>query len=149
LTGATLLGRGQGGAVDWFILNLGQLNREAGHTNWDIIVSKAFRSSRDVIIRTNALSDAATFYESVLGLSAVRHSDTLIGFETGAFCLYVESGERHGPVFEFLAADIEDAKRELLTAGCVVVEENASMPRCYIQDPFGVVFNLCQVPPGK
>jgi hypothetical protein len=30
----------------------------------------------------------------------------------------------------------------LLKAGCVVVEEDASVPRCYLRDPFGLVFNL-------
>jgi predicted enzyme related to lactoylglutathione lyase len=105
-------------------------------------VANAFRSSRDVIIRTNALAEAAKFYESVLGLPAVQHSDTLIGFETGAFCLYVEAGEEHGPVFDFLVADVEGAKRRLVSAGCVVVEENPSIPRCYVRDPYGVVFNV-------
>jgi predicted enzyme related to lactoylglutathione lyase len=90
------------------------------------------------------LAEAAKFYGSVLGLAAVQESDTLIGFETGAFCLYVEKGEKHGPVFEFLVADIEDTKNRLVAAGCIVVEEDASIPRCYIRDPYGVVFNIGQ-----
>jgi hypothetical protein len=77
-----------------------------------------FRSSRDVIVRTEALSDAETFYTSVLG------------FETGSFCLYVESGASHGPVFEFLVPDVGAAKARLLCAGCVLIEEDPSVPRC-------------------
>jgi predicted enzyme related to lactoylglutathione lyase len=110
----------------------------------EMIAATAFRSSRDVIIRALALAEAAKFYGSVLGLPAMRHSEKLWGFETGAFCLYVEEGEMHGPVFEFLVADVEEAKQRLVAAGCVVVEENASIPRCYIRDPYGVVFNIGQ-----
>ena len=107
-------------------------------------MSSTFNSSRDVIIRTAAWREATTFYESVLGLPIVYRSDTLMGFETGALCLYVEKGEQHGPVFEFLVPDVEAAKAAVLSAGCSIQEENDSLPRCYIRDPFGVVFNIGQ-----
>ena len=103
---------------------------------------KAFHSTRDVIIRTEAWEAATKFYAAVMGLPVSHRSDTLMGFETGSFCLYVEKGKDHGPVFEYLVPDVETAKRELLAAGCNVVEENAAVPRCYIQDPYGVVFNI-------
>ena len=71
-----------------------------------------------------------------------------MGFETGAFCLYVEKGKAHGPVFEFLVADVQAAKRRLVAAGCTVLEEDASVPRCYVRDPYGVAFNIGQAPAG-
>jgi predicted enzyme related to lactoylglutathione lyase len=108
-------------------------------------MASAMRSTRDIIIRTEAWAQAAAFYESVLGLQVTHRSETLAGFETGAFCLYVEKGPEHGPVFEFLVPDVEAAKRRLLAAGCAVQEEDASVPRCYIRDPYGVVFNIAQV----
>jgi hypothetical protein len=37
---------------------------------------------------------------------------------------------------------VEPAKRVLLLAGCSVVEEDPGIPRCYLRDPFGMVFNL-------
>jgi predicted enzyme related to lactoylglutathione lyase len=49
---------------------------------------------------------------------------------------------RMGPVFEFCVTDVNKAKQDLLTAGCAVVAEDASVPRCYIKDPHGLVFNL-------
>jgi catechol 2,3-dioxygenase-like lactoylglutathione lyase family enzyme len=107
-------------------------------------MANEFRSTRDIIIRTDALPEAAEFYRSVFGLPVVHHQDTLVGVETGAFCLYIEKGEKHGPVFEFLVANMDDAKRKLLSAGCTVVEDNPAIPRCYIRDPYGVVFNLAQ-----
>jgi predicted enzyme related to lactoylglutathione lyase len=107
-------------------------------------VENKFRSSRDVIIRTDAWAKATKFYGSVLGLPVTHRSKTLVGFETGAFCLYVEKGDGHGPVFEFLVPDIQAAKRRLVAAGCTVLEENPSIPRCYIRDPYGLVFNIGQ-----
>src|SRR5271155_5379494 len=107
-------------------------------------MSKYFRSARDVIIRTNRFEEAVKFYESVLGFRGIRHKETLVGFETGNICLYVEKGRKHGPVFEFLTPSIKIAKRKLVAAGCAIVEENPSVPRCYVRDPFGMVFNIGQ-----
>jgi catechol 2,3-dioxygenase-like lactoylglutathione lyase family enzyme len=118
--------------------------RSVRRRNEEATVSDAFRSSRDVIIRTDAWLEATKFYESVLGLPVVYRSGTIMGFETGSFCVYVEKGEEHGPVFEFLVPDVQAAKRALLSAGCSVQEENDSVPRCYIRDPFGMVFNIGQ-----
>ena len=109
-----------------------------------LTMGNAFRSSRDVIIRTDAWADAAKFYGTVLGLPVVHQSKTLLGFETGSFRLYVEKGKEHGPVFEFLVPDVQATKRRLVAAGCTVQEEDASIPRCYIRDPYGVVFNIGQ-----
>jgi predicted enzyme related to lactoylglutathione lyase len=105
-------------------------------------VAREFQSSRDVIIRTSAWAEATEFYSSILGLPVTQRSATLMDFETGSFCLYVEKGKEHGPVFDFLVSDVQAQKRRLVAAGCTVLEENASIPRCYIRDPFGLVFNI-------
>ena len=102
------------------------------------------RSSRDVIIQTDNWAKAIEFYETILGFPVTHRSPTLMGFETGAFCLYVEKGNRPGPVFDFLVPDMPSTKSRLIAAGCAVVEENPTVPRCYIQDPFGLVFNIEQ-----
>jgi catechol 2,3-dioxygenase-like lactoylglutathione lyase family enzyme len=105
-------------------------------------MNTAFRSSRDVIIRTNDWAAASTFYTATLGFEAVYRGDKLIGFETGSFRLYVEKGAEHAPVFDFLVADVQAAKAALLAAGCTLVEEDADVPRCYVRDPYGVTFNI-------
>jgi catechol 2,3-dioxygenase-like lactoylglutathione lyase family enzyme len=104
------------------------------------------RSSRDVIIRTRNLPAALRFYEGVLGFSVASRAEAIVGLETGAFRLYVEAGEAHTPVFDFLVADVPATRAQLISAGCVLVEEDASIPRCYLRDPFGLVFNLGQAP---
>ena len=105
-------------------------------------MNKGLKTSRDVILRTKEWSKALRFYGRVLGLPVVLRHKTLVGFDAGSFRLYVEQGEAHGPTFEFLASDVEATKKRLLKAGCVVVEEDASVPRCYVRVPFGLVFNL-------
>jgi catechol 2,3-dioxygenase-like lactoylglutathione lyase family enzyme len=107
-----------------------------------------FRSTRDVIIRTSDWDRALKFYGSVLSLPVVYRSENLVGFETGSFLLYVERSagpdSGHGPVFEFLTPDLAAARQRLLAVGCSIEEENSSVPRCYIRDPFGLVFNIGQ-----
>jgi catechol 2,3-dioxygenase-like lactoylglutathione lyase family enzyme len=100
------------------------------------------RSSRDVIIRTSEPSQAQDFYGGILGLAVTDETESILRVDTGAIRLFVESGPPHGPVFDFLVADVQAVKAKLLAAGCTLVEEDSSVPRCYIRDPFGLVFNL-------
>jgi predicted enzyme related to lactoylglutathione lyase len=109
----------------------------------------SFKSTRDIILRTEKWSEVIAFYGSVLGLPMVHKEATMLGFESGSFRLYVERGKEHGPVFEFLVVDVEAAKRQLLDAGCTIVEEDPSVPRCYVKDPFGLVFNVGQASESK
>ena len=48
-----------------------------------------------------------------LACPITERSETIVGFETGSFCLYVERGKEHGPVFDFLVPDIQ--KRQAAT----------------------------------
>ncbi len=105
-------------------------------------MTPALKSSRDIIIRTPALQEAVKFYSLVLGLPITFESKTLVGFETGSFCLYIEKGEEHRPAFEFLVQDVEATKQKLVAVGCEVVEEDPTVPRGHIKDPFGLVFNI-------
>jgi catechol 2,3-dioxygenase-like lactoylglutathione lyase family enzyme len=105
-------------------------------------MTNSCKSSRDVIIRTDNSKEAIAFYESVLGFRISDRFGEIIGFETGAFRLYVEEGKPHGPVFDFLVANVAETKERLLANGCVLIEENPAVPRCYLMDPFGLVFNI-------
>jgi predicted enzyme related to lactoylglutathione lyase len=100
------------------------------------------QSSRDIIIRTGSWADAVHFYEQVLGFTVASRAEGMVGFETGSFCLYVEKGPSHGPVLEYLVPDVGTTRDLLVRAGCTVVEEDPSLPRCYVRDPYGVTFNI-------
>jgi predicted enzyme related to lactoylglutathione lyase len=105
-----------------------------------------FKASRDIIIRTENWPEALKFYGTVLSLPITERSETIVGFDAGAFCLYVERGKEHGPVFDFLVPDIQEAKRQLVASGCTVLEEDPEVPRCCIKDPNGMTFNVGQSP---
>jgi catechol 2,3-dioxygenase-like lactoylglutathione lyase family enzyme len=100
------------------------------------------RSSRDVIVRTPDLKAAAEFYQQVMGLTVTQRTGHIIGFETGALQLFVEQGDALPAVLDFLVPDVRATKAVLVAAGCTIVEENPNVPRCYMRDPFGLLFNL-------
>lgn len=99
-------------------------------------------STRDVIFRTGNLAAAKAYYHGALGFPIVTDSERMLGFDTGAITLYFEPGDANGAVFEFEVDDIAKAKSEMLARGCTLVEENPAIPRCYVRDRFGLVFNL-------
>jgi catechol 2,3-dioxygenase-like lactoylglutathione lyase family enzyme len=112
-------------------------------------MTNPIRSSRDIILRTDQWEQAVSFYESVLGFAVIWRSESMVGFETGTLCLYVEKGAPHGPVLDFLTPDVSALRDRLLAAGCNLIEESPSAPRCYLQDPFGLVFNLGTASSGR
>ncbi len=100
------------------------------------------KSTSDVMLRTSDLQDAKEFYNGVLGYAIVSESQRVVGFDTGSFILYFEHGDENGSVFEFEVDDVEAAKNKLLANGCTLIEEDPSLPRCYLRDRFGLIFNL-------
>ena len=101
------------------------------------------RSSRDVLLQAEDIDQAARFYETKLGLTVFLREDRLIGLDAGAFRLFLDKGPSYGPVFEFFVDDLTAAKARLTAAGCRI-EEDPSVPRCYVRDPYGLVFNIAQ-----
>jgi predicted enzyme related to lactoylglutathione lyase len=101
-------------------------------------------STRDILIQTEQPAAARAFYEDILGFSVFADDPTMCGLETGSFRLFIDPAPSLGPVLEFAVDDLVVMKARLLAAGCQVIEENAAIPRCYLRDPFGLIFNLRQ-----
>jgi len=106
-------------------------------------------STSDVMLRTNDLQDAKRFYHVTLGFPIVTESERVIGFDTGSIVLYFELGDPNGSVFEFEVDDLEDAKQKLLGNGCSLIEEDPKLPRCYLRDRFGLIFNITKSYAGR
>jgi catechol 2,3-dioxygenase-like lactoylglutathione lyase family enzyme len=100
------------------------------------------KSTSDVMLRITDFGDAKAFYHGVLGFPIVVDSERVIGFDTGSIVLYFERGDANGSVFEFEVDDVNEAKTRLLAQGCSLIEENPAIPRCYMSDRFGLIFNL-------
>ena len=101
-------------------------------------------ATRDVLLQAEDIDQAARFYETELGLTVFLREDRLIGLDAGAFRLFLDKGPSYGPVFEFFVDDLAAAKARLTAAGCRIEQEDPSVPRCYVRDPYGLVFNIAQ-----
>jgi predicted enzyme related to lactoylglutathione lyase len=102
-----------------------------------------FRMSPNVAVRTQQVSDAVEFYSKVLGFTNRSTSPDLADLDADPLNLFViEDHEISGPVMELFVDDLEQARDELLAHGCKVLRWRGKGQDCYIQDPFGVVFNL-------
>jgi catechol 2,3-dioxygenase-like lactoylglutathione lyase family enzyme len=102
------------------------------------------KTGRDVICRARDLDAVKAYYAGELGFPIVLDTDSMVGFDTGAVTLYYERGETGSPVFEFFVDNVDRAKARLTTAGCKIVEEDGSVPRVYLRDRFGLVFNITE-----
>ena len=99
-------------------------------------------ATRDIIIQVEDLAAARAFYEEVLGFVVFMDRPHMVGLETGALRLFVEKAAPFGPVLDFLVEDVQASKARLTAAGCRLDQEDASVPRVYLTDPFGLTFNL-------
>jgi catechol 2,3-dioxygenase-like lactoylglutathione lyase family enzyme len=102
------------------------------------------RATSDVMLRTNDFKSAKAYYNGVLGFPTIAEAENLLGFDLGEFVLYFEHGDGNGSVFEFEVPNLAEAKERLFAQGCTLVEENPALPRCYLRDPYGLIFNLTE-----
>ncbi|MGB2605892.1 MAG: hypothetical protein WBC78_19975, partial [Candidatus Sulfotelmatobacter sp.] len=56
--------------------------------------------------------------------------------------LFIERGPAMGAVMEVTVDNVEETKARLVRNGCRVVKDEPDFPRCYIQDPHGLIYNL-------
>jgi|ERR1700693_237525 len=96
------------------------------------------------MLRTQDFATAKSYYADVLGFPIVVDAENLLGFDLGGFVLYFEHGDDNGAVFEFQVPDVAEARERLLAQGCVLLEEDPKIPRCYLRDRFGLIFNVTQ-----
>jgi len=104
------------------------------------------RTSRDILLQTPHLQQAAAFYRNQLGMRVFLNTPDLVGLDAGGFNLFLDCAPSLGPVLEFLVDDFPAARRRLLDEGCTLIVEDPTIPRCYLRDPFGLIFNLAADP---
>ena len=54
----------------------------------------------------------------------------------------IEDDEFQGPVLELFVDDLDAARQELVANGCKVLRWRGKGQDCYIEDPFGVIYNI-------
>ncbi len=70
------------------------------------------------------------------------HSSVAFLPATGHINLFIERGPALGPVLEVAVDSVEEAKRRLVKNGCEIIKDEPDFPRCYVKDPFGLIYNL-------
>jgi catechol 2,3-dioxygenase-like lactoylglutathione lyase family enzyme len=100
----------------------------------------------DILIQAQDPKSAALFYVQHLGFEITDHNPNMIGLHGDNINLFIEPGPPLGPVLEVTVPSVEEAKRRLVENGCVIVKDEPEFPRCYVQDPFGLIYNLTSSP---
>ena len=98
----------------------------------------------DILIQAPSPKSAATFYVTQLGFEITDETPDLVSLHGKHINLFIERGPSLGPVLEVTVDNVEEAKLRLAKQGCRVVKDEPEFPRCYIQDPYGLVYNLTQ-----
>lgn len=102
-----------------------------------------FRMSPNVAVRTDTLPDAVDFYTNVLGFENRSDDPELADLDASPMNLFViEDDEFRGPVMELFVDDLEKAREVLVAHGCTILRWRGKGQDCYVEDPFGVIFNL-------
>ena len=98
----------------------------------------------DILIQAPDAKAAAEFYVKRLGFEVTGEHDRWIDLHGEAINLFIEEGPALGPVLEVTVDNVEEAKKRLVAAGGRVVKDEPDFPRCYVQDPYGLIYNLTE-----
>ena len=98
--------------------------------------------STDILIQAQDPKNAASFYVEQLGFEITGEVPHMISLHGEHINLFIERGPALGPVFEVTVTKVEEAKRRLVKNGCEIVKDEPDFPRCYVKDPFGLIYNL-------
>ena len=96
----------------------------------------------DILLQAEDPQSAAAFYTTQLGFEIGDSSPDLISLRGPHLNLFIERGPKLGPVLEVFVENVEAAKARLVKRGCVIIKDEPEYPRCYVRDPFGLIYNL-------
>jgi catechol 2,3-dioxygenase-like lactoylglutathione lyase family enzyme len=96
----------------------------------------------DILIQAPDPEKAAAFYVEHLGFEITGEEPEMISLHGKHINLFIERGPALGPVLEVKVDSVAAARLRLAKNGCEVVKDEPDFPRCYIKDPFGLIYNL-------
>ena len=96
----------------------------------------------DTLIQAQDPKKTALFYVKHLGFEITDEEPHLVSLHGEHINLFIERGPAVGPVLEVTVDDVEEAKVRLVKNGCEIIKDEPDFPRCYIKDPFGLIYNL-------
>ena len=96
----------------------------------------------DILIQAPDPKKTALFYVKHLGFEITGDKPNLISLHGEHINLFIERGPALGPVMEVTVDSVKKAKHRLVKSGCKIIKDEPDFPRCYIKDPFGLIYNL-------
>jgi predicted enzyme related to lactoylglutathione lyase len=102
-----------------------------------------FIRTGNIALHVADYSSAVIFYRDVLNLPAKNIGEQESVFEMESGLVYVTKNDQwQGLVEEYEVEDLNGARNILEGSGCSVIRWEGRGGDCYMQDPFGMVFNL-------
>ncbi len=99
---------------------------------------------KDILIQAEDIKRAAAFYVKELGFEITGETPDLISLLGPHINMFIDRGPALGPVLEVFVPNLERVKANLLRSGCVIVRDEPHVPRCYVRDPHGLIYNLAE-----
>ena len=96
----------------------------------------------DILIQAENPRAAALFYVEQLGFEVTGISPEMLSLHGQHINLFIEQGPPLGPILEITVENVEETRKRLLGNGCEILKEEPDVPRIYLRDPFGLVYNL-------
>ena len=98
----------------------------------------------DILIQAKDPMKAASFYVKELGFEITDKNPKMVDLHGPHINLFIEPGPPLGPVLEVTVKSVKEAKARLKKKGCRVVKDEPDFPRCYVKDPYGLIYNLTE-----
>ena len=96
----------------------------------------------DILIQAQDPKHAAQFYVKQLGFEITGETPDMLSLHGKHINLFIERGPALGSVLEVTVDSVEEAKLRLVENGCEIVKDEPDFPRCYVKDPYGLIYNL-------
>jgi catechol 2,3-dioxygenase-like lactoylglutathione lyase family enzyme len=96
----------------------------------------------DILIQAPDPESAAAFYVEILGFEITGEEPNMVSLHGPNINLFIERGPALGPILEVTVNNVAEARRQLVKSGCEIVKDEPDFPRCYVKDPFGLIYNL-------
>ena len=104
-----------------------------------------FKMSTNIAVQTNEPENAIEFYTNVLGFKDRTAEPDFDGLDANPLRMFVQKDEQvSGLVMELFVEDLEEARKYLLENGCKIIRWEGVGKDCYMEDPFGLRFNIWQ-----
>jgi hypothetical protein len=98
----------------------------------------------DILIQCEDPMKAADFYVEELGFGITDKKSNLVSLHGENINLFIERGPTLGPILEVTVKSVKEAKVSLKKKGCQVIKDEPEFPRCYVKDPYGLIYNLTE-----